>query len=44
MMWNKFGTSLRDEKTVEKSVEIEASWFLVLLAETACGSVTFQMN
>jgi hypothetical protein len=27
MIWNKCGTSMRDEKTVERSVGIEASWF-----------------
>jgi hypothetical protein len=42
MMWNKLGTSLRDGKTVERSVAIEASWFIVLLAETPSGSVAFQ--
>jgi hypothetical protein len=42
MMWNKLGTSLRYEKTVEKSVRIEASWFIVLLAEMPSGSVGFQ--
>jgi hypothetical protein len=26
MVWNKLGTSKRDEKTVERSVGIEASW------------------
>jgi hypothetical protein len=30
MMWNKLGTSLRDEKTVERSVGIEASWDCVV--------------
>jgi hypothetical protein len=30
MTWNKLGTSLRDEKTVERSVVIEASWDCVV--------------
>jgi hypothetical protein len=42
MMWNKLGTSLRDEKTVERSVGIKTSWFIVLLAEMPSGSVAFQ--
>jgi hypothetical protein len=42
MMWNKCGTSMRDEKTVERSVGIEASWFIVLLAEMPSGSVASQ--
>jgi hypothetical protein len=33
---------MRDEKTVERSVGIEASWFTVLLAETPSGSVASQ--
>jgi hypothetical protein len=42
MMWSKLGTSLPDEKTVERSVGIEASWFIVLLVEMPSGSVAFQ--
>jgi hypothetical protein len=30
MMWNKLGTNLRDEKTVKRSVAIEASWYCVV--------------
>jgi hypothetical protein len=42
MMWNKLGMSLRDEKTVERLVGIEASWFIVLFAEMPSGSVASQ--
>jgi hypothetical protein len=42
MMWNKRGTSLQGEKTVERSVGIKASWFIVLLAEMPSGSVASQ--
>jgi hypothetical protein len=42
MMWNKRETSMQDEKNVEESVGIEASWFIVLLAEMPSGSVASQ--
>jgi hypothetical protein len=33
---------MRDGKTVERSVRIEASWFIVMSAEMPSGSVTSQ--
>jgi hypothetical protein len=33
---------MRDEKNVERSVRIEGSWFIALLAEVPSGSVASQ--
>jgi hypothetical protein len=41
-MSNERGMNMRDEKTVERLVGIEASWFIVLLAEMPSGSVASQ--